>query len=62
MIKNTKLVLDVQNSQAIIYYHDEVKNVAKLLVDQMALFKINDNSEFIQSQNIMNLSQNLTEE
>ena len=52
-MKSMKIVMDPLSSQAAIYYHDEVKNVAKLLVEQIAFFKFKDNSEFIQNNNLM---------
>ena len=45
-MKTMKLVIDGQFEQghiAQIYYHDEIKNSAKLLIDKIQLFKLEEN-------------------
>ena len=47
-MKTMKLVIDGQNEQghvAQIYYHDEIKNNAKLLIDNIQLFKLEENQD-----------------
>ena len=47
-MKTMKLVIDGQFEQghiAQIYYHDEIKNSAKLLIDKIQLFKLEENQD-----------------
>lgn len=47
-MKSMKLVIEgsyEMGHTAKIYYHDEVKNVAKLLLENISLFKIDENDQ-----------------